>query len=276
MSGRSGHESKERAGDRPVRALLVSYDGAGFSGWQEQPARPTVQGELRERLSTFYGVGRTRIDLVGAGRTDSGVHALGQVASYHPPLARSERQERLALNSLLPPQIRILEVRTACPRFHALRSACGKIYRYRIVNGPLLPPFEAGRAWHVREPLDLRAMRIAARHLLGSHDFAAFAASGHSAASTTRALRRLEVEARSGGVVTVEAEADGFLYRMMRNITGLLAEVGRGRRPPAETAEILAGRSRSRFGAPAPPDGLFLVRVIYPLECDPFGSEAGP
>ena len=150
--------------------------------------------------------------------------------------------------------------------FHACRSASGKVYRYRIINRELALPFESPWAWHVRAPLDTAAMRAAAAALVGRHDFAAFASAGGQSATTVRELRRLALR-EDDGTVSVEAEGDGFLHRMVRNITGFLVDVGRGRRRADEAAAVLASCDRRRAGGTAPARGLCLVRVIYPPEC---------
>ncbi len=260
----------ERSGDKaaPV-ALVVAYDGREFAGWQVQPDHPTVQGVLEVALGRVHGVSPGTVRIVGAGRTDAGVHALGQVASYLPPTPRSPEVLRAALAGLLPETVRVLAVREMPAEFHARGSAAGKVYRYRVVNRELALPFEAPFAWHVRAPLDLAAMRAAAAHLVGRHDFAAFQTAGSPTETTVRTLHRLDVRERPGGVVEVEAVADGFLYRMVRNLVGLLVEVGLGRRPPDDAARVLAARDRSAAGRTAPARGLCLVRVLYPPGLDP-------
>jgi tRNA pseudouridine38-40 synthase len=247
---------------RGVIALLLAYDGSTFAGWQLQPDRPTVQGTVEQALGRLHGVDG-RVAIVGSGRTDAGVHALGQVASYRPPTPRTPASLEAGLDALLPPSIRALRVAEAPGDFHACRSATGKTYRYRIVNRRVLLPFEAPWAWHVRVPLDLVAMRAAAAALVGRHDFAAFATSGSPSETTVRTLERLAVVERPGGTLEVEATADGFLYRMVRNLAGLLVDVGLGRRPPEDAERVLASRQRGEAGVSAPPQGLCLVRVRY-------------
>lgn len=244
-------------------ALLVSYDGTSLHGWQFQPNCTTVQGLLQEALDKVHGVAPGTVSIVGSGRTDAGVHALGQVASYYPPTPREPATLLAALFRLLPEEVRVLDAWRAAPGFHACRSAAGKIYRYRIVNRPLILPFENRWAWHQRQPLDLGAMRAAAAQLVGTHDFAAFATAGGQSETTVRTLRRLDVVEHTGGIVEIEAEADGFLYRMVRNLTGLLVEIGRGRRPAADAARVLASLDRGTAGMTAPARGLCLVRVLY-------------
>lgn len=253
--------------------LLVSYDGTDYQGWQYQPAKTTVQGVLQEALARIHGVPAHSFFIVGSGRTDSGVHALGQVASYHPPTRRAPAVLLNALFHVLPLDIRVLEAWDAAPRFHACRSARGKTYRYRLVNRPFALPFEQRYAWHVRYELDLERMRDAAARLVGRHDFASFATAGGQSKTTVRTLRRLELAERPGAVLELEAEADGFLYRMVRNLTGFLVEVGRGRRPPEDADAALAARRRVAAGMTAPAHGLCLVRVDYEGPIRPGGRE---
>lgn len=244
-------------------ALLVAYDGTGFAGWQVQPGRPTVQGTIQAALDRVHGVPPGTVSIAGSGRTDAGVHAVGQVASYTPPTRRAPGILVLGLARLLPEAIRVLDAWEAEPGFHACRSARGKIYRYRIVNRPNALPFELPWAWHVWPRLDVDAMRAAAARLVGTHDFAAFANAGGQAETTVRTLRRLAVTASADAVVDIEAEADGFLYRMVRNLAGFLVQVGRGRRPPSDAVRVLASGRRAEAGMTAPPRGLCLVRALY-------------
>jgi tRNA pseudouridine38-40 synthase len=254
--------------DAPVTALVVAYDGGPFAGWQLQPGRPTVQGTLEAALSAIHDAPREAVALVGAGRTDSGVHALGQVATYRAPNRRELPLLLHGLAGLLPDSVRALSARRLPESFHACRSATGKLYRYRIVNRRVALPFESPWAWLVRTPLDLGAMREAAGGLVGRHDFSAFASAGGQQATAVRTLRRLELVERPGGVLELDAEADGFLYRMVRNLAGFLVDVGLGRRGANEAPEVLASRDRRRAGGTAPPRGLCLVRVDYGPEWD--------
>jgi tRNA pseudouridine38-40 synthase len=266
-----------RRGDQVV--LKVAYDGREFAGWQLQPGTVTVQGALEAALARLHGVeGSERVALVGAGRTDSGVHALGQIAAYRAPGGRGVEELELGLDALLPPSVRVLSVSVAPPAFHPCRSATGKLYRYRIVNRRTVLPFESPWAWHVRAPLDLGRMRRAAARLEGRRDFASVATGGGQSETTVRHLRRLEPRTEKGGTVIVDAEADGFLYRMVRNLVGLLVEVGHGRREPDDVTRVLDARDRSAAGRTAPPHGLCLVRVDYggedPFRADPADLEA--
>ncbi len=245
-------------------ALRIAYDGTELAGWQLQPKSPTVQGLIEEALAKIHGVPGRGAAVVGSGRTDAGVHALGQIASYRPPTPRSAETLMAGLAALLPESVRVLGVAPMPPDFHACRSAIGKLYRYRIVRRPVMLPFEARWAWHLRGPLDVAAMREAAATLVGRHDFASFATSGGQSKTSVRTMTRLELLERDDGVLDIAAEADGFLYRMVRNIVGMLAEVGLGRRPASDAAAILAAESRSAAGMTAPARGLCLVRAHFP------------
>jgi tRNA pseudouridine38-40 synthase len=185
------------------------------------------------------------------------------VASYEPPTPRRPGALLLALGGLLPDTIRVLEVREAPAEFHARRSAIGKVYRYRLVNRPLMLPFESRWSWWIRRPLDVEAMRQAARRFVGRRDFAALVTAGGQSQTTVRTIQRLEVVEKGAGVIEIEVDADGFLYRMVRNLTGYLAEVGAHRRPPEDADRLLASRRRSAGGVTAPAQGLCLVRVRY-------------
>ncbi|MFN7965178.1 MAG: tRNA pseudouridine(38-40) synthase TruA [Acidobacteriota bacterium] len=252
---------------RPSYAIVLAYDGTRFEGWQLQPQRRTVQGVVEEALSKIHGV--TRVAIVGAGRTDAGVHALGQVASYTPPTPREPAQLQHALSRLLSHEVRPLSVRAMSNQFHACRSAAGKIYRYRVVNRPTLLPFEAPYVWHVPQRLEIGAMLAAAATLPGTRDFASFSAAGGQTKSYVRELRRLAIVPRDDGEISIEVEADGFLYRMVRIITGLLIEIGRARRSTEAVAALLAAPRVGSAATMAPPQGLCLVRVHYPRDDDP-------
>lgn len=240
--------------------LLLAYDGAGYAGWQVQPGRPTIQGVIEDALARIDGA---PVKLHGSGRTDQGVHAAGQVA--HVDLANRWMPFDLvrALNANLPQDIRVFRAAAAAPGFHARRDAVAKEYRYRIWNGPVLPPeLRLYRAFCVR-PLDVAAMNKAAAMLLGKHDFAAFTANpNREVLSTTRNLMRLCV-GRRGRDFTIAARADGFLFRMVRSLAGFLIRVGEGELQPESACELLAARVRTAVVPTAPPQGLVLWRVWY-------------
>jgi len=240
--------------------LLIEYDGTDFQGWQRQDNGPSVQATIEDALSTMVGQ-ETRIR--GAGRTDAGVHALGQVAhfdteAHNIPLHGFRR----GLNSVLPRTIAIREVVEAAPDFDARFSARGKLYRYQIWNEETRSPRLDRFVWHDRRPLDVARMNEGARLLVGRHDFAAFRAADCERKTTVRTVTRLEVT-REGSLVTLEIEADAFLKNMVRIITGTLVEVGRGRRAVESIPALLQSGDRTQGGITAPPQGLTLVRVDY-------------
>jgi tRNA pseudouridine38-40 synthase len=236
--------------------LLIAYDGRGLRGWQSQAGGRTVQDHLEAAFKTLCG---ERVPVHGAGRTDAGVHAIGQCA--HADVTR-EMDWTTALNGNLPREIRVLRCGQARAGFHARFSAIGKIYTYRIANTAILSPFEVGRAWHLAGPLDLGAMREAARALEGTHDFRAFAASrGRPEKDATRTIHSVAIRGK-GAVITLRFHGDGFLYKMVRLMTGALVKTGQGRAPAESIARYLdGGAGKCSFAAPA--EGLYLTRVIY-------------
>ena len=241
--------------------LIVAYDGAPFAGWQSQSHRNTVQDHLERAFDRVTG-GTARVH--GAGRTDAGVHALAQCAHVDvlDKLLPPQRWIQ-ALNALLPPKIRVLRCRYVSNQFHARLSARGKIYRYRIWTAPVLPPLEYSRAWHVPRQLDLRVLKTAAKHFVGTHDFAGFAANrGKAERSTIRTIKSASVR-QKGPCVTIEFDGNGFLYRMVRLMVGALVKSALGKMRVEEIASRLhSGKvGSSRFTAPA--EGLYLVRVRY-------------
>jgi tRNA pseudouridine38-40 synthase len=251
--------------------LIVTYDGAPFAGWQSQSHRNTVQDHLERAFERVTG---KTVRVHGAGRTDAAVHALAQCA--HVDLSKFLPVDRWikALNASLPPAIRVLSCRHVSKDFHARVSAKGKIYRYRIWTAPILPPFEYRRAWHVARPLDLKILKSAAKHFVGTHDFASFAANrGKSASptdssrgepepSTIRTINSVRVR-QKGPCITIEFDGNGFLYKMVRLMVGALVKCALGKmRIEAITSRLRSGKVVSaRFAAPA--EGLYLVRVRY-------------
>jgi len=243
-------------------ALRVAYLGGGFSGWQRQAAGRTVQGELERALSALFAA---PVRVVGAGRTDAGVHADGQVAHFDAPLPIPPAGVAAALAASLPGDVRVLRVRRVAAGFDARRDALGKRYRYRLAWGTRLGPWEALRRWEAPGRLDPAPMAAALAALEGERDFAAFALSGHAghgARGTVRTLTRARL-LRRGRRLDVVLEGNGFLRGMARRIAGALVEVGRGARDPGWVAALLAD-ARTRPPAPsAPPHGLTLERVFY-------------
>ena len=247
--------------EQPRRLQLVlGYRGTRYHGWQIQPNVTTVQGTLEAALSTMAN---EAIRTHASGRTDAGVHAIGQVAHFDTtsPIAAASWQR--GLNSLLPDDIVVKRVRQVSPDFHARYAAQRKTYAYVAHNHPLRPVFHMSDVWHIAHRIDLAAMQTAAQALIGRHDFSAFRAAGCSAKSPVRTLKRLTVKRRGKRIVFL-LTADGFLQHMARNIVGALAMVGRGQMQAESMATILASRQRSMAGPTAPPQGLYLVRVMYP------------
>lgn len=247
-------------------ALLVAYRGDAFHGFQRQPGSATVQQALEEAWAAVTG---ETVVVHGSGRTDAGVHAWGQVAHLSTWSALPVERVRDALNAYLPEAAVVRAAVEVDGDFHARASAIAKHYLYRVSISPTRPVLGRDFAhWH-RGPLDLAAMRAAAARLRGRHDFRAFAASGRPVRDATRTLMDLRIVPARGGLL-IHARADGFLYRMVRNLVGTLLEVGRGRRAPEWAAAVLASADRRRAGATAPPEGLILWRAYYAR--DPFGA----
>ncbi|MBI2441757.1 MAG: tRNA pseudouridine(38-40) synthase TruA [Lentisphaerae bacterium] len=247
---------------RPQRyKLLLAYDGSAYAGWQVQPNQRTVQGELEAALRHLAGA---PVKLHGSGRTDRGVHAIGQIAHCDLPFILPAANLRRALNAILPANIRIRQARMAAADFHARRDAVGKEYRYYIWNGEVISPFLRLYRTHVRQLLNLRAMRRAAALLVGRRDFAAFTANPNRKVASTRRRLRLLTVSRQGPEIVIRAQSDGFLYKMVRSLAGFLIRVGEGAVPPEETRRILRSRTRTARVPSAPPQGLFLWRVWYP------------
>jgi tRNA pseudouridine38-40 synthase len=240
--------------------LVLSYDGTRYVGWQVQPNGPSIQAELERALSTLH---KEPVRVTGAGRTDSGVHALGQVASLAVERPLPESAYVKGLNALLPEDIAVRHAEVLEAPFDARRDARGKRYRYRIENLPTRAPLGRLQAWQVFRPLDVGAMRAGAAPLLGRHDFGAFRAADCEAHHAVRELRRLDVEADGAGRIEVVAEATAFLKHMVRNLVGTLVEVGLGAREPGSMAALLASRDRTLAGRTAPPQGLVLEEVFY-------------
>ena len=245
--------------------LTVAYDGSPFAGWQSQTNGNGVQDHLEAAFAKLCG--GERIAVHGSGRTDAGVHARAQVAHVDVPDSARHSLERWrgALNAHLPAQIRVALVRRAKGDFHARFDATEKVYRYRIWNSPVLDPFENGRAWHFPNPLDSSILGKAAQLFVGKHDFAAFSANrGKPVESTVRTIRRATVR-RRGALITLEFEGDGFLYKMVRLLTGALVRCAQGRAPTQWITRLLDGQAgKNSFAAPA--EGLYLRRVLYGRE----------
>ena len=240
--------------------LTLQYDGSRYDGWQKQGnTSNTIQGRLEQALSHLAGV---PVEVHGAGRTDAGVHALGQTASVRLPHDLPPEELRAALNRLLPEDIAAVDVQRAGERFHARLNAVGKTYRYAIRLGDAPDVFRRRYQLRVEEPLDLPAMERAAALLTGRHDYRSFCSNRRFKKSTIRTVDAIELR-RRGNDLTLTFHGDGFLYHMVRILTGTLLEVGLGERPAEEMPAILAARDRSAAGKTAPAQGLTLVSVDY-------------
>lgn len=242
----------------PAIRLVLAYDGTRYAGWQRQPNQPSIQSVLEDALRRLD---ERPVETIAAGRTDAGVHAWGQVvqATLHTP--RSPRVIRRALNVLLPPDIVVRRVLPASPSAHPQFDAARKWYRYRLATGPVRPLFDRPFVHYIAHPLNLAAMRRAARSWVGRHDFRAFHSAGRPVESTRRRVYRIGITRRAGGVA-IDVVADGFLYHMVRRMVGALLLIGRGRWTPDTARRLL--QPRATLVAPtAPAHGLCLMQVSY-------------
>ncbi len=243
--------------------LTLSYDGTAYAGWQVQPRQTTLQGTFEAALAKITG---ETIRVTASGRTDAGVHALGQVVSFDTQSVMSADVFIRALNAELPHDMVVLDAADAPLGFHAIRDAVRKRYRYVLHDGPIPDVFRRQYAWHYRQRLDAAAMQRAAQSLLGTHDFRSFETGWPQRTSSVRTVFDLTVcraEQVTRDLIAIEIEADGFLYNMVRSIVGTLVEVGRGTRPESWPGEALAAHDRRAAGMTAPAHGLFLLRVEY-------------
>jgi len=250
--------------------LTLQYDGTAYNGWQVQPTGITVQGLLEEGIGRITG---ERVQVVGAGRTDTGVHALGQVASFDSSSSLDIPVIKRGVNALLPADLRILEASETAADFHPRYGALRKRYFYLIANCEVLPVFIGRYVWWIRNPLDLEGMRRAAGFMRGSRDFSSFRGAGCGAKSPVREVYSIETEMLegmemfftriSGSFIRISIEANGFLRHMVRNIVGTFVEVGTGRKNPEAVGEILEARDRRLAGPTAPAKGLFLEKIFY-------------
>ena len=243
--------------------LLLEYDGTRYHGWQRQMDAATIQGVVEAAVARLTG---EAIALIGSGRTDAGVHALGQVANFRTQSAIPLQAFHKGLNSLLPRDIAVLSAAEAPPSFHARKSARAKTYEYRILNRETRSPLHRHHAWWIASPLNLAAMAGAAAALPGEHDFTAFRASGSDNHNPVRRVLAATWRDWPGGWLSFTITATGFLRGMVRSLVGTMAEVGRGKAPPTQLAELLTSGERRRAGPTAPPQGLYLVEVFYENE----------
>lgn len=258
-------QDKTSAVGLPLRSLrmTIAYDGTDFAGWQRQVKQRTVQAEIEETLQKITS---ERIIVKASGRTDSGVHALGQVVGFRTHCPYPEHVIFQALNAELPRDIAVFDVSPAPENFDAIRDAVSKRYRYVLHDGKLRNVFDRSYSWHVFQKLDLPLMQEAAKFLIGEHDFLSFETGGSSRLTSVRTVHEILIERRQGEYtdqVNIEVEADGFLYNMVRNIVGTLAQVGRHRQPVSWVKEVLEAKNRVVAGQTAPACGLFLMWVKY-------------
>lgn len=243
--------------------LTLAYDGANYVGWQVQPNGPSIQQQLESAWQAFSG---ETLRITACGRTDSGVHALGQVCSLGTANRLDVATIQRALNAILPREICVLEITEADSDFHAIRDCLQKTYRYQIQGGRWLDVFSRQYAWHLPIRLDVAAMRTAAGALIGRRDFICFQAAGSERYSTVRTIHSVEIQERDEGPfqrVAIEVTADGFLYNMVRCIAGSLALVGQGKRPVEWLEDVIRSGDRALAGPTAPPHGLFLLSAVH-------------
>ena len=240
--------------------IIIEYDGTNYHGWQRQKHDRTIQQEIEQALSTMTA---GRVTLNGSGRTDTGVHALGQVANFLCETDLPESTFQKGLNSLLPDDIVIRDCRLVDEIFHARYDVKSKVYHYRILNRKLPSAFERQYAWFIRRKLDTAAMRSAIADIIGSHDFKSFEGTGSPRSHTTRNILAADLSEHEDGSLIFKIEADGFLRYMVRNIVGTLVDVGLNKITPAEFKGILESKDRSNASATAPAQGLFLMEVKY-------------
>lgn len=244
---------------RPRIALGLSFRGGAYQGWQSQPGGRTVQDELEAALSAFAAA---PVKTVCAGRTDAGVHGVNQVVHLDPPVEREPFSWVRGSNRFLPPDIAVQWCKPVSARFHARNSARGRRYRFLLLESAVRPALEQGLCGWVFRALDAEALRAAAAHLIGEHDFSSFRAAACQAATPVKTLRRIDVE-RRGAYWRFDFDGSAFLHHMVRNIMGCLVAVGSGRQAPGWMAEVLAARNRDAAAPTFPPDGLYFLGPYY-------------
>lgn len=240
--------------------LTIAYDGTRYNGWQRQDnTENTIQGKLEQLLSRMTG---EKVEINGSGRTDGGVHANGQVANFHTNTNMKKEEILAYMNEYLPQDIVILDVRDAAERFHSRLNVKRKTYCYHIWNSSIPNVFQRKYCYQVSEQLDIEAMKKGAGYLLGTHDFRSFCSRKKMKKSTVRMIESVSIE-KTGDEIVLTYKGNGFLYNMVRILTGTLIEIGRGERSPEDIPSIIESQNRERAGFTAPPQGLFLERVDY-------------
>ncbi|PKN71609.1 MAG: tRNA pseudouridine(38-40) synthase TruA [Deltaproteobacteria bacterium HGW-Deltaproteobacteria-12] len=240
--------------------MIVEYDGTGYCGWQRQENGLSIQQVLEEIIQLIT---QEKVTVIGSGRTDAGVHALNQVASFRCNTRLPAETLFRGLNGLLPHDIVLKALEEVAGEFHAQHDVRGKIYVYRICNKSLRPALGRNYFWFIRHPLDLILMEKAAQYLIGTHDFSSFCATGTQVKDRTRTVTSISINSGEDGLLEISIEAQGFLKYMVRNIVGTLVEIGRGQRPPAAMKEIIDSCDRNIAGPTAPARGLYLKEVKY-------------
>lgn len=252
--------------------LTLEYDGTRYAGWQNQPNQSTVQQAIEQALAQITQI---HIPIIAAGRTDAGVHAKGQVISFQSDKPLSPYEWIRALNGLLPPDISVQQAVEVPDTFHARYSALGKIYEYRILRAPHRSALDRYRLWHVPQALDLEAMKEAVTYFLGTHDYSSFQNSPTDTKNPICTLKTFTVE-QEDTLIRLQVEANRFLKQMVRSIVGTLGEVGLGKRQPSDIKQILEAVDRRAAGKTAPPQGLYLVKVLYDSYITPSSSSNSP
>ncbi|MGM9536500.1 MAG: tRNA pseudouridine(38-40) synthase TruA [Intestinibacter sp.] len=238
--------------------ITLQYNGENYCGWQRQPNSPGIQGTVENAI---YEITKEKVKVTASGRTDAGVHALGQVANFKTETNIPASRIPDALNAKLPKDISVISCEEVDMDFHARYNACGKIYRYLIYNKPYRSPLYKNLAYHVKYDLDWDKIRLEAKYLIGTHDFVGFMSSGSSVKDTVRTIYDIKIEEHEG-ITSIEISGNGFLYNMVRIIVGTLVDIGRGR-IKHNMEEIINSKSRSMCGHTAPAHGLFLKKVNY-------------
>lgn len=240
--------------------MILEYDGTGYHGWQRQRGQTTIQQVLEESIGAIT---QEAITVIGSGRTDAGVHAMNQVANFTTGSTLGERNLLMGINSLLPRDIVVRALMDVGMDFHARYHAKSKVYLYQIVNEEVRSPLYRHYAWHVRTPLNVDWMKEGANLFKGMHDFSSFCAANCGIENHVRTVRQVAIEKHIPGLLTITVEADGFLKYMVRNMVGMLVDVGKGVRTPNDVTDVIEAKERKRAGVTAPAQGLFLKEVIY-------------